>query len=402
MKTLTRRKNKMNIALFSDTYVPEVNGVATSVASLFKSLSKRGHQVYVVTTGNGAENVEFKDNIIKIKGFELKKLYGYRLSPLFSNEAFKILETLKLDIIHINTPFTIGQFGFQVASRLDIPVVYTYHTMLEDYTYYATKGYFDRFSKWTIREFSKSDMERSTEIIAPSDKTLNYLRSIGVKKYINVVPTGFDFSRFTDLKKDDLKVFKIKKSLNIKEDSKVLLCLGRVAKEKSFDVILRGYAEYLSRYKDDINSLILFVGDGPQLESLKELAKLLNIDERIRFIGKVPVNETQYYYRCSDLFLSASTSETQGLTFMEAMASYVLIFCAFDNNLVGIIENGQTGFFFSDESEFPTKLHEILSLDDSKLALIKEQAFKSIDKFSEKNFYDNIIKVYERAIRRSW
>ena len=170
----------MNIALFTDTYVPEINGVATSVDSLYKSLKKRGHNCYIVTTGS-EENAGFKDNVLRIKGFELKKLYGYRLSPLFSNEAFKVLESLKLDVIHINTPFTIGQFGFTVATKLDIPVVYTYHTMLEDYTYYATKGYFDRFSKWTVREFTRSDMERSTEIIAPSEKTLNYLRSIAIK-----------------------------------------------------------------------------------------------------------------------------------------------------------------------------------------------------------------------------
>ncbi len=391
----------MNIALFTDTYVPEINGVATSVESLYKSLKKRGHNCYVITTGS-EDNVVFKNDIMRIKGFELKKLYGYRVSPLFSNDAFKILETLKLDIIHINTPFTIGQFGFAVANKLDIPIVYTYHTMLEDYTYYATKGYFDRFSKWTIREFMKADMERSTEIIAPSEKTLVYLRSIGIKKYINVVPTGFDFSRFTNVKKDDPKVLEIKKTFNINNDNKVLLCLGRVAKEKSFDVIIRGFSVYLDLNKNDDKTLILFVGDGPELGNLKELAKSLKICDRIKFVGKVPVDETQYYYRCSDIFLSASTSETQGLTFMEAMASYIPIFCRFDNNLVGVIENYVTGFFFSDDNEFPMKLKEILSLDEKKMDEIKTQAFNSIDKFSEKNFYDNIIKVYERAIRKNW
>ncbi|MFA7222625.1 MAG: glycosyltransferase [Bacilli bacterium] len=390
----------MNICIFSDTYIPEVNGVATSVSSLFQSLKKRGQNVYLVTTGD-EKTAGYKDHILRIKGLELKKLYGYRMTPLFNQDAFKIIEDLKIDVIHINTPFSIGQFGFTVASKLGIPVVYTYHTMLEDYTYYATKGYFDRFSKWTIREFSRSDMERSTEIIAPSDKTMNYLRSINIKKYINVVPTGFDFSRFKNVKDNDQHVLDIKKKYDIGEDKKVLLCLGRVAKEKSFDVILRGYATYLDKYPEN-DSIILFVGDGPQLESLKELANKLKIDKRIRFTGKVNVNETQYYYHCSNLFLSASISETQGLTFMEAMASYVPIFCRFDNNLVGIIENNSTGFFFMEDNEFAEKLHYILSLDKDKMTEIENQAFKSIDKFSEKNFYDNIINVYERAIRRNW
>jgi len=389
----------MNIGLFSDTFVPEVNGVATSVYSLFTLLKKYGHNCYVITTGDEKE-VTYKDNVIRIPGLELKGLYGYRASFVFNADAFKIIEGLKLDVIHINTEFGIGQFGFLVASRLEIPRVYTYHTMYEDYTYYATKGYFDRFSKWAIREYARMDIDRATELIAPSQKTLNYLRSIGVKKYINIVPTGFDFSRFTNLKDDDSKILDIKKRYQL-DGKKVLLCLGRIAKEKSFDVILKNYSLYLKKYKDD-NSMILFVGGGPQLEELKELAKTLKIDDKVAFTDKVPVDQTQYYYRCSDLFLSASVSETQGLTFMEAMASYVPILCRFDNNLMGIIENNKSGFFFMENDEFIEKLHLILSLSKEKMDNIKIEAYKSIDKFSEKNFYDNIMIVYERAIRRNW
>ena len=389
----------MNIGLFSDTFVPEINGVATSVNSLFTLLKKYGHNCYVITTGDESK-VTFKDNVLRIPGLELKGLYGYRASFVYNPEAFKIIGSLKLDVIHINTEFGIGQFGFLVANKLELPVVYTYHTMYEDYTYYATKGYFDRFSKWAIREYARSDIDRSTELIAPSQKTLNYLRSIGVKKYINIVPTGFDFNRFTSLKNDDQTVLDLKKKYGL-IGKKVLICLGRVAKEKSFDVILKNYKSYLDRYPEN-DSVILFVGAGPQLDELKELTKTLSIDNRVVFTGKVPVNETQYYYHCSDLFLSASISETQGLTFMEAMASYVPILCRFDNNLVGIIENNVTGFFFMEDEEFIEKLHFIMNLSTEKLNDIKLGAFKAIDKFSEKNFHDNIMIVYERAIRRNW
>lgn len=389
----------MNIGLFSDTFVPEINGVATSVNSLFTLLKKYGHNCYVITTGDESK-VTFKDNVLRIPGLELKGLYGYRASFVYNADAFKIIESLKLDVIHINTEFGIGQFGFLVANKLELPVVYTYHTMYEDYTYYATKGYFDRFSKWAIREYARSDIDRSTELIAPSQKTLNYLRSIGVKKYINIVPTGFDFTRFTNLKNDNPKVLELKEKYGL-VGKKVLICLGRVAKEKSFDVILKNYKNYLDRYPEN-DSIILFVGAGPQLDELKELVKTLNIDKRVVFTGKVPVDETQYYYHCSDLFLSASVSETQGLTFMEAMASYVPILCRFDNNLVGIIENNVTGFFFMEDEEFIEKLHFIMNLSTEKLNDVKLGAFKAIDKFSEKNFHDNIMIVYERAIRRNW
>lgn len=389
----------MNIGLFSDTFVPEINGVATSVNSLFTLLKKYGHNCYVITTGNEIK-VTFKDNVLKIPGLELKGLYGYRASFVYNSEAFKIIQGLKLDVVHINTEFGIGQFGFLVANKLELPIVYTYHTMYEDYTYYATKGYFDRFSKWAIREFARGDMDRATELIAPSQKTLNYLRSIGFKRFINIVPTGFDFSRFTELKNDDPRVIEIKKKYGL-IGKKVLICLGRIAKEKSFDVILNNYRLYLDKYSEN-ETVILFVGAGPQLEELKELAKTLKIDDRVIFTGKVPVNETQYYYHCADLFLSASVSETQGLTFMEAMASYVPILCRFDNNLLGIIENNVTGFFFMEDLKFVDKLHSIMALSDDEINKVKLGAYKAIDKFSEKNFHDNIMTVYERAIRRNW
>lgn len=119
-----------------------------------------------------------------------------------------------------------------ISEKLNIPTVYTYHTMYEEYTYYILKGYFDRFSKWVIREYCKSCMLKATEIISPSEKTKYYIRSISVDKYVNIVPTGFDFSRFQNLSKDDPKILEIKKKYDIKEDEKVLLCLGRIAQEK--------------------------------------------------------------------------------------------------------------------------------------------------------------------------
>ena len=390
----------MNIAIFSDVYLPDINGVAVSVDSLFKLLKKYGHNAYVVTTSSEKE-ISFKDNILRIPGLELKKLYGYRASFIYNEKAFQILKKLKLDLCHINTEFGISQFGFIVASKLNIPSVYTYHTMYEDYTYYATKGYFDRFSKWAIREFDKSCMNRATEIISPSEKTKIYIRSVGVEKYVNVVPTGFNFDRFIPNEENKAKSLEKRREIGFKDNQKILLCLGRVAKEKSFDVIIEGYAKYLKAYKDN-DTALLFVGDGPARGDLEELTKSLNITDRVKFIGKVDNSLVPYFYLMSEVFLNASISETQGLTFMEAMASDLLVLCRFDNNLVGVIDNNKTGFFFQDVDDFKDKLHYVLSLNKEESDSIKKNAFDSIDRFSEKTFYNNIIEVYKRAIRRSW
>lgn len=391
----------MNIAIFSDTFLPEINGVAVSVNSLFNLLKKNGHTVYVITTSKEKEPT-FKDNVLMIPGLELKKLYGYRASFVYNEKAFQILKNLKLDLVHINTEFGVAQFGFIVANKLNIPSVYTYHTMYEDYTYYATKGYFDRFSKWAIREFDKACMNRATEIISPSDKTKIYLRSIGVEKYINVVPTGFDFSRFNKNEANILKAEEIQKQFNIPSDKRILLSLGRIAKEKSIEVIIKGYKDYLDKTHDK-TTLLLIVGDGPSLNELCELAKELKIQSnQILFIGKVDNSLVPYFYIMSDLFLNASISETQGLTFMEAMAAELPVLCRFDNNLVGVIDNKINGFFYQDVGDFENKLRYVLGLPTNELDKIKKNALSSIDKFSEQTFYINIMEVYRRAIRKFW
>ncbi len=387
----------MNIALFSDTFFPEVNGVATSVTSLFNLLNKMGHNCYVVTT-TSAKYVTYKNNVIGIPGLELKQLYGYRAAFIFNSKAFKLIKSLKLDIIHVNTEFGIGQFGFSVAKRLNIPSVYTYHTMYEDYTYYATKGYFDRFSKWAIREFTRSSMIRASEIICPSEKTEVYLRSIGLEKMINVVPTGFDFSRFQNY--DIEEVERIKKEHNL-EEKFILLCLGRLAKEKSFDILIDGYKEFLDYYHDK-KTMMIFVGAGPAENELIKQAKELNISDRVLFLGKVNLTKVPLFYGLSNLFLNASISETQGLTFMEAMAAHRPILCRFDNNLVNVINNKVTGFFFQDEHDFKFKLHEIMSYSDEDLNKICDNAYNSISMFSDNTFYKNIMEVYKRAIRKNW
>lgn len=390
----------MNIALFSDTFFPEVNGVATSVTSLFNTLNKRGHNCYVVTT-TSEKNVIFKDNVIGIPGLELKKLYGYRAAFIYNSKAYKLLKSLNLDVIHINTEFGIGQFGFILAKRLKLPTVYTYHTMYEDYTYYISKGYFDRFSKWALREFSRSAMLSSTEIIVPSMKTEIYLRSIGVEKTINIVPTGFDFSRFEVEDKEEIAA--LRKSLGIREDQYVLLCLGRIAEEKSFDVLIDAYKIYLDNHKEDADkTLMLFVGAGPCEEDLKKQTAKLGLEHRIRFLGKVLLTEVPKYYAISDLFLNASITETQGLTFMEAMAARKVVLCRFDTNLLNVITNKVTGFFFRNEEDFQYKLIEIMNYNKNQLEEIKENAYNSIDLFSDNTFYKNVMEVYKNAIRKNW
>lgn len=391
----------MNIALFSDTYPPEINGVATSTRSLFQTLVSHGHQVLVVTTNALTKEVTYIDGILRIPGTELKKLYGYRMTWIFNSKAMKIIRAFQPDVVHIQTDAGVGIFGHIATRLLKLPKVYTYHTMYEDYTHYATKGYFDRFAKSAVRTLSKGIISGVDEFVIPSVKTKDYMRYIGVDTYINVVPTGTDFSKFAiegiDQKKLDALVAKYKPNPNVT----TLLVLGRVAKEKSIDVCLKAYASFL-KTKPRYKTQLLVVGGGPALEELRLLAEELGISKSTTFVGRVLPDEVQYYYRLGDFFLCASLSETQGLTFMEAMASDLLVITRYDTNLVGVINDGETGFFYQSEDDFPNVLNKVMALSKAKVKTIVKKAKDGIDSYSIETFYQNIIKVYRRAIRKKW
>ena len=391
----------MRIVIFTDTYPPFINGVSTSTFNLVNSLMEKGHDVLVFAPRPTDGKLEQIGNVVYIPGIYLKKMYGYRLTNLFSNKPIKMVKKFKPDIIHNQTDFTIGVLARRCAKKLKLPIVYTYHTSYEDYTYYVTHGIMDRFAKRVVRNYSRDLASRMTEFITPSEKTKEYMRLVGSDIYINVIPTGIDFSIFKPEKINQEKTKKFKEEHNIKPNTKVFLILGRIAKEKSMDVSLRGIASYHNKHPEtDIK--VLVVGDGPAREELGLLAEELGLSSLVDFIGSVPALEVPFYYNLCDIYTSASITETQGLTFMEAMAANKIVLARFDSNLTGTIVNGKTGFFFTDDASFVSQVEKIFKLTNEQKEEIIKEANVILDNYSIEKFYDNIVRVYKRAIRKHW
>ena len=390
----------MRPIIFSDTFPPEINGVSTSAGTLYQSFKNHGENIMVCTTNFYGNEMNLDGDILRLPGVHMK-IYDYRLAGLYSPKGKKLIEEFKPDVVHIQTDGGVGQFGFLIAKQLRIPIVYTFHTALEDYTYYATRGYFDRVAKGVVRSYVRFKSSEATEFITPSTKTMEYMRSIGVDSYINVIPTGIDFSKFAKENVDLDKVREIKKEHGISPDTFVILSLGRVAKEKSIDVCLKGYARYLAN-SPKRKTVFVIVGGGPALNELKDLVKELHIEEHVLFFGPVKPTDTPLYYQVGDLFVSASITETQGLTFMEAMASNVLLLARYDDTLLGTIHDGKNGFFFLDEEDMAKKMDKIISLSEEEKNHIRLEALNGLSEYSLDKFYERVKKVYERAIQRNW
>lgn len=391
----------MRIAIFSDTYPPQINGVATSTYNLVHTLIAHGHDVLLVTVNRTDGKFKYENGIIEIPGILLKKLYGYRAAPIYHSKAMKIIKEWKPDIIHNQTDAPIGQFSKIAARRLNIPIIYTYHTQYEDYTYYVTKGNFDRIARKSIQYYSRMIAKGSTGFITPSIKTKEMLRLYGSDVYISVIPTGIDFSLFKSDKQSPEETETFKTAHGINDKTLVFLILGRLAAEKSMDISIKYYAAFLKKHPE-VDTKMFVVGGGPARSSLELLTHELNISNSVEFLGPSPATKVPFYYHLANIYTSASITETQGLTFMEAMASGALVLARFDDNLTGVIEDNETGYFFTSEETFIEKVEKIESLSKEEKTVVQENAYRAIEKYSIETFYNSVMEVYLRGIKAYW
>ncbi len=394
----------MTIGLFTDTYRPDINGVATATEVLANVLAKQGNTVYVVTTNlPGHREIETEGNIIRIPGIVMKKVYFYRLAGIFSRKAYQILRQLPFDVVHVQSEAGIGYFGRIFARLMELPLVYTYHTLYADFTYMFAKNSrgLDATLKKIVSLYSHNWGEAPDEFITTSDKTRDALRRYGVKRYINVIPNGIDLTAIRPTAATDRAADAERTRLGL-DGKRILLIVGRIGKEKGMDYVVRCLRHYLDG-GGDRNTRLVIVGDGPYRRELEKIIKNAGLEGDVVLVGKVPHEEVAKYYRMADLLLSGSKSETQGLTINEAMACRCLVFVRHDYNFDSIITEGETGFFFRSQDTFSAGLAKIKALSPAEREHIKDRAAARNEKlYSVEEYGKEIMDVYRRAQRKCW
>lgn len=387
----------MHIGLFTDSYPPYINGVSTSVAMLKKALEKKGHIVYVVTVSNNALKYEYdvENRIVKVPGIPVG-IYDYRLSRIYPLTMINTMKSWNLDVIHSHTEFGIGILARLLAKQFDIPLVHTYHTLYEDYTHYITHGYFDKSSKKIVEYLTKFYCDKTAnELIVPTNKIYKLFKEkYEFKKNIHIVPTGIEVDRFYTENVDKSYVQALRKKLKLQKKDFVILFVGRLAAEKNVEFLLNAEKKLMAKYK---NIKLLIVGDGPDKEHYEEMARDLNISSNVIFNGKAAWEEMPFYYHCANVFATASTTETQGLTVIEAMAASVVPLCIKDESFLGTVTHELNGLIFNDEDEF---VNQVLTLykDNALLQKYNNQARIQAEHCSSTSYAERVLEVYKRAI----
>ncbi|MGL4799662.1 MAG: glycosyltransferase family 4 protein [Cellulosilyticaceae bacterium] len=384
----------MNIGIFSDTYLPQVNGVVSSIVTLEKQLRKQGHNVYIFTISHPKAQ-EKEANVYRLPSMPFVFLKDHRVGLLYSPKLVHKIKKLKLDIILSQTEFSLGFFARLVSKQLHIPIVHTYHTMYEEYMHYISKGV--EFSPEFARKYSKMFCNHVDGIVAPTAKTKDLLLSYGVKKPIEVIPTGIDFSPFNPSSYTEDEITTLRQEFGLTKETPVILFVGRVAKEKSIDIIFQALPKVIKALPE---AKMLLVGDGPELINLKKLAAKLGLTDHIIFAGMRPWSQIGKYYQLGNVFVSASVSETQGLTFAEAMAATLPVIAKVDESIQGLVENDVNGKLFETVDELSDALIRILS-DEAFRKQLADQALTSVAPLSDEIFGENALLYYQRILALS-
>lgn len=395
--------------MFTDAYYPRINGVTVSVHSYATELSKIGHKVTVVCLEYTEE--QQKNSLFDEKSNDKKspfKIVRIPSAPLiFSKEdrmirldkwyrIKKAMDDFNPDVIHINSEWTIGYFGALYAHHRHVPFVYTFHTMWEDYLANYVVFLPSASMKSLGKNIVKFYLKRADEIIAPTERIASVVQEYGIKKSVDILPTGIPDSKLavSVLRQRKINAQLYKKFPNLK-GKKILLFAGRIVKEKNLAFLY----DVLEKVQKKVpKSALLFVGSGPYSEELEELAKSRGLDQSVACTGYVPSTDMVYFYKLAQVFTFPSKTETQGLVTVEAMLSGLPVVAIGELGTVDVMQGDHGGFMVKDNvDEFSERVVELL--ENSQLRKQKaDEAEKWAQKWKISNLTPHLVECYKKAV----
>lgn len=376
----------MKVAAITDSYHPTSDGVVVAVDAYCKALSTVGIESEIIAPDPGNEK-DRRDGVHYFRSVSFKSYPGYFV-PIYPSNKVEVLKKINPDVAHIHGITLLALKGLIAAHHLKIPVVVTFHTMVGDtMKYYSPVKIPQATAEKLVWKYISYFTRWVDAIVAPSQSVANELRSNGVKvEDIRVIPTPIDTSRFSPGEGRD----EIREKYGL-QGKRVIACVGRVSFEKEIGTLIRA----VSQMDDDI--VLFIVGKGPAMDSLKELSKELNIEDRVIFAGFQSGEDLVKCYRAADMAATASRFETQCFVALEAMACGLPVACANARALADYVRDGENGFLFNNSvEECIEALKKGLAAGDD----IRNNAIATVKEFSVETFTERMTSLYNDVIER--
>ena len=394
----------MNIALFTDSYLPTKSGIVTVVVQLKKILEEYGHNVVVITVNCHEidEDAPEEKNVLRVKS--IKTVYGNHqyIGIPSRHKVVAFLKEHNVQLIHAHTEFFVGHCATVAGKKLGIPVIATTHTMWEDYyRYYLKIG--KVIPKKAIRKIVRILYKRFYAFINVSEKARNYFKQPFMlpETPSAVIPNAIDASRFSQRSCSEEEKTALRKKLGIQEGDRVVLYVGRIVEEKRLKELYE-IMKHVVQKKDGVK--MLFVGSGAMEEPLRERCRNEGLSSRIIFTGFIDWTELYMYYDISDLFVTASLSEMHSMTILEALVSAKPVVCRRDTSFSDTVFDGKDGYYEETDRQMEDKILKLL--DDTELMKkMGEEAKKVSESFTLEihgrrtlAFYELVMKTFPRKV----
>ncbi|MFZ5597319.1 MAG: glycosyltransferase family 4 protein [Bacillota bacterium] len=377
----------MKIGVFTDSYRPYTSGVVKSIDLFTRDLVGMGHEVNIFAPSY--PGYEKDSRVFRFASVPAPTNPSYTLAIPFSLRLRPTIKRIKPDIIHVHSPFLLGRLGARYAKTLGIPLVLTFHTLYDLYVHYVPFG--QDIAKTITMKYYTEFCNNCDLVIAPTGIIARHLMKSGVRVRIETIPTGIDLEKF-----DGHDKHWIHSHYNLPADTRVLLCVGRLGKEKNIGFLLDAYSRVLPEHPD---TMLVLVGEGPEEENLKKRARDLGINDHVIFAGLVDSDGVAKYYCSSYLFVFASETETQGLVLGEAKAAGIpsVAVGAFGTN--EMVRDGEDGFLTENNiNSFVEKLSMVLE-DDALRGKMAEAAKRNSYALSSIKSTEKLVKCYEDILK---
>jgi len=381
----------MNILMMTNTFLPHVGGVARSVAAFTSRLRSFGNRIIVVAPEYEEESDGKEEDVIRIPA--IQNFNGSDFSAVIPIPGFleAHLQDFKPDIVHSHHPFLMGSTAVRVATKHKAPLVYTQHTMFEQYTHYVPMD-LPRMKKFVV-SLCTGYANMAEQVIAPSESVADILEERGVKTPIVIVPTGIFIDKFEQGNGQS-----VRSSENIPDEAFVVGHVGRLAPEKNLEFLSEAVAVFL---RDEPEAHFLVVGYGPSEKKMRDLFARHHLQNQVHFLGKQDGRNLIDAYHAMDVFAFSSKSETQGLVLTEAMAAGVPAVALDASGVRDVVRNRKNGYLLHDEQvdKFANALMEICHCSDQARDNFIEEAKRTAENNSMYNCASKITDVYQRVIK---
>ncbi|MES2466632.1 MAG: glycosyltransferase [Verrucomicrobiota bacterium] len=375
----------MKIAMFTNTYLPHVGGVARSVKTLEDACRRQGHEVRVIAPE--FEGSEDSPDVLRVPAIQHFNGSDFSVQLPVPNIIREYMDNFRPDLIHSHHPFLLGDAALREAWKMRLPIVFTHHTLYERYTHYVPLD--SPALKRVAVQLATEYCNLCDRIIAPSESIERLLLERGVTTRILAIPTGVDTGFFAAG-----NGARFRQQAAIPADAKVIGHVGRLAKEKNLLFIAEAVAVCL---KEDPAAVLLLVGDGDVREEMVAYLDNKVGQARVFYAGKQSGQNLADAYAAMDWFVFASQTETQGLVLAEAMAAGKPVVALDGPGVREIMRDGENGLMLAGDAtpdEFAAALARLMN-EPGLSQRCAEQARQTAEDYSTERCTGRMLECYE-------